>query len=134
MTAMRRLVLVFIALFAGLLSSGASMPAVEQPEVVIQSVRLVSDMRVLVTASLRCTPGTSYTVFAVVNHRGSEQPVFSAQGSTGGACDGGEASLSIPVILSDHPSNSIDVQVIVSASTCDARTCLTDEDLRDVRL
>jgi hypothetical protein len=134
MTAMRRFVLVVSALFAGLLSSGAAAPAVEQPEVAIQSVRLVSDVRVLVTASLTCTPGSSYTAFAVVSQRGPEQRIFSAQASTGGACDGGEANISIPVILSERASGPIDARVSVSASTCDARTCLTAEDSRNVRL
>jgi hypothetical protein len=134
MTAMRRFVLVSTALVAGLLSSGAAVPAVEQPEVAIQSVRLVSASRVLVTATLACTPGSSYTAFAVVSQRGPEQPIFSAQGSTGGACDGGEANLSIPVLLSERASGPIDAQVSVSASTCDARTCLTDEDSRSARL
>jgi hypothetical protein len=131
---MRRFVLLIAALFAGLLSSGASAPAVGQPEVAIQSVRALSELRVLVTASLTCTPGTSYTAFAVVSQRGPEQRIFSAQGSTGGACDGGVANLSIFVPLIERISGPVDARVSVSASTCDARTCLTDEDSRDVRL
>jgi hypothetical protein len=133
MTAMRRFVLVSIVLFAGLLSSGASGP-VEQPDVAIQSVRLVTELRVLVTASLTCTRGTSYTAVAVVSQRGPEQRIYSAQGSTGGACDGGEVNISIPVLLSERVFSPVDARVIVSASTCDAHTCLTAGDSRNVRL
>jgi hypothetical protein len=131
---MRRLVLVIAALCAGLLVSGASIPAVGQPAVAIQSVRLVNEMRVLVTATLTCTPGSSYTAFAVVSRRGPAQSIFSAQGSTGGTCAGGNANLSIPVIFSERISRPLDAQVSVSASTCDAQTCLTAEDFRNVRL
>jgi hypothetical protein len=132
MTALRRFGLASTAAVAGVLLSGASAPAVEQPEVAIQTVRLVAHQRVLVTASLACTPGSSFTAVAVVSQRGEQ--LFSAQGSTGGACDGDEANLSIPVSLAQRPSSPVNARVTVTASTCDAHTCLTDEDSRNVTL